>query len=222
MRVLFLIIAVAIVAVVLAFVFRAIEEQPDGVERPPKEATKDEVLAEIKPLLNPVRQTLRTNTGGYDDHVREPIVTGLRDAKLKYWESPGGQEAFKELAWEVVGMAQEARSQDRWRLVQSLVDIHDLLGMESITMGRLDESARKRLAQPLVKVTGIVDDVEKEQTYVFMDLLDRETHKINRVKARVGETMGDLKVVGIIGRNKKVVLEYLPIEGLQFEVDFAR
>lgn len=221
MRVLFFIIAVAIVAVALAFVYRVVEEEPGGADRPPEEATKEEVMEEIAPLLDPVRGLLRAETGGYHDSMREAIVSGLRDAKMKYAESPGGKKAFQELSWEVVGMAKQAREQDRWRLVQGLVDIHDILGMESVTMDRLDEGARKRLAQPLVEVTGIVDDVEKEQTYVFMNLLDRETREMNRVKARVGETLGDLKVVEIIGRNKKVVLEYLPIEGLTFEVDFS-
>ncbi|MFP4502735.1 MAG: hypothetical protein ACLFTT_17215 [Candidatus Hydrogenedentota bacterium] len=221
MRVLFFIIAVAIVAVVLAFVYGAIEEEPGGADRPPEEATKEEVMEEIAPLLDPVRGLLRAETGGYHDAMRESIVSGLRDAKMKYAESPGGKKAFQELSWEVVGMAKQARAQDRWRLVQGFVDIHNLLGMESVTIERLDESARKRLAQPLVEVTGVVDDVAKEQTYVFMNLLDRDTREINRVKARVGETVGDLKVVEIVGRNKKVVLEYLPIEGLTFEVDFS-
>lgn len=224
-RVFFFLLAAAIVLGAVMVLYRFADGPGLGRDTEPVfNPTREEVLAEMRPILAPLRAALlepEASRPPFPESVRDQVVMGLRDAQLKYGETEGGRAAFLVLADEVKGLALEARKQERYRLVATCVDAHDILGMSSLVMQRLDDRARKILAQPIVRVRGVVDDLEKGTTYILMELINRETHEVTRTRARVGDILGDLRVVELIGRNRKVVFEYLPIEGLTFEVDFS-
>lgn len=224
-RVFFFLLAVAIVLAGVMVLYRFATD-PDF--RPDKEAefnpTRDEVLAELRPTIGLLSASVHAppeQRPGFPLEIRDQVINGLRDAQMKYGETEGGQAAFKVLAEEVKSLALEARKQERWRVVATCVDAHDILGMSSLVMQRLDDRARKILAQPMVRVRGVVDDLEQGTTYILMELINRETFEVTRTRARVGDILGDLRVVELVGRNNKVIFEYLPIEGLTFEVDFS-
>ncbi len=196
---------------------------PETTEAPgPK--TKEDVLAIIRPILQPIRDTVRPPAGvappGVSDEQREQIIAALRDAILHYGDTEHGREALRALGREIEDLAKEARDLERWRLVSICVDAYDMLKMESAAIKRLDERARMMLAQPKIEVKGFMEDKEKNDYYVFMHVTDRATGSRRTVTMREGEEVDDLRLVRIIGRNKGVRLEYLKIEGLFFDIEF--
>lgn len=186
------------------------------------EPTKEEILPDLRALIMPLHDHLNAPAGPaaqISEPTRDAVLKGLADAKLKYGETQGGKEAFKELADEVSGIALGARDKERWRLVQACVDAYEVLGMQSVGMQRMDRTAGEMLAMPKVKVDGIVDDPAKDTTYVLMRLVDRSTGLYERRYARIGEEVDSLKILEIVGDNSAVRFEYMKIPGLQFEVE---
>ncbi len=192
-------------------------------EEPAPEPAKEQVLAETNAAIQVLRDVVGTDDGeertGITREERETLMRALADLKARYGKYESGQEAFREVAEEVGGIALEARDQDRWRLVSVCVDVHDLLGADSFTLARLQERADLNLGRPKVAVRGFLEDEQKDQVYVFLELTDRVTGEIKTVIAREREEVDGLRIIRIEGKNDKVVLEYLPIEGLFFEVE---
>jgi hypothetical protein len=224
-RIVFFIVATVIVASVAYFIYENIGAPPplpEGAVDP--KISKEEVLALAKPILQPMRDVLYPPDGldrGLTPAAREQVVGALRDFKVKYGHTEGGQEAMRELSTEIRALALAAKDEERWVLVAGLIDAHSILGLESLVIERLDERAVQMLAKPTVVVRGVVDDLGKNVTYVLMDLIHRETGEVRRERARVGDILGDLRVREIIGTNKVIIFDYLPIEGLTFEVEFS-
>ena len=225
MRIVFFIIAVAIVAGIAYMLYDSIQEPPptpEGVVDP--NISKEDVLALAQPILQPMRDVLNSAPGSpqsLEPPVRDQVIEQLRDFKVKYGHTEGGKQAMRQLSDEIKQLALRAKEEERWQLVAGLVDAHSILGLESLVIDRLDERAVKILAKPTVVVRGVVDDLKQDVTYVLMDLANRQTGEVTRVKARVGDIIGDLRVKEIIGANKTIVFDYLPIEGLTFEAEFS-
>lgn len=186
---------------------------------------KAEVMAELEPIIAPLKAVVYPrdeNKPGISDDMRQWVLTALRDAQTNYGEKDFGREALRDTAEEIRLLAKEAAAQERWRLVETAIDAYEILGLESATLARLDERAKIMVAQPKVVVKGFLDDLEKKDIYVFLELIDRRTQERTRVTAREGDVFNDLRLVRIIGRNKSVLFEYIPIEGLFFEVEGVR
>ncbi|HNR31686.1 MAG TPA: hypothetical protein PKI11_12430 [Candidatus Hydrogenedentes bacterium] len=220
-RVALFLVAVLIVLGVLVTVYALLERQ--GVETETvKEPTKEELMPELRGLVMPLRQVLDTPVGSgivMTPYVREQVVGAVREAQLKYGGTEGGRAALRALADEVGEMAKEARDREKWAVVQACIDVYELLGMTSLMLRRMDQKAELMLAMPKVRVVGIVDDPGKEQTYILMRLIDRETQQFESRYARVGEEVDSLKILDIVGRNAGVRFAYTRIPGLEFEVE---
>ena len=195
-------------------------------EKPLPEGPQDKeaLLAEMRPIIAPLKTVLQHNEGatmggGLSPKEKQEVLSGLGEACLKYQGLPFAAEAYRELAQEIVGIAEQAQTVERWQLVQACVEAHDILGVSSVKLGRFDERAELYLSKPMVTVRGFMEDKEKNDIYVFIEMLDRKTGKITKTTAREGEEFNDLKLIEIIGRNKQVRFEYLKIPGLTFVVD---
>ena len=116
-------------------------------------------------------------------------------------------------------IAKSAAESERYKLVLACIDAIELLNMESRLLERLGARADTILARPVVRVRGFLDDHEKGDTYVFLELLDRRNGTVERYEARPGDEFNNLRLIRIIGRNKAVLLEYLRMPGLFFEVE---
>ena len=194
-------------------------EEPEPEPEPEMETVLAETRDAIQVLRDVVYQEEGEKRGGITPAEHTQLMRALADLKERYGQYASGQQAFDQVAEEVGDIALDARDQNRWRLVSVCVDVHDLLGIDSFTMDRLTERAEKNLGRPKVAVRGFLEDQKKDDLYVFLELTDRETGEVEKVTAREGEEIGDLRIIRIVGKNEKVVLEYLPIEGLFFEVE---
>ncbi len=192
------------------------EEPP--LAKPEKEQTKEEILAEVRPFLAPIQTTL---AGGavISDIERYTMLSNLRDAVMRHGDKPAAREAFQELGWEAQGMARQAADMERYRLVLICIDVAELLATESVLLKRLGARADIMLDMPTVRVKGFLDDVEKKQTHIFIELFNRRTGEVDKLQAREGEEFNNLRLVRIIGGNQAVLFEYLKMPGLFFEVE---
>ena len=192
-------------------------------ESPPGEPfTKEQVLAEMEPMVEPFRQIVRAGTGAavaLSLQDRNQVIEQLRDAHQRYAQYENGRSAMRTLGKEIIDIAKEASEQERWRLVQACVDAHEILNMDSLMLDRLDERAQVLLARPKVTVRGFMEDGETKDVFVFLEIAERQTGRTKTVTLREGEIVDTLRVVEIIGANQAVRLEYLPVEGLEFVVD---
>jgi len=194
-------------------------EPPQPETQPPR--TKEELLAELRPLVETLRKKTNLPPGAAPQRIteteREQVVSGLRDAKIRFGTEEFGQAALRDVAYEIADIAKEAAAQKRWKLVQAAVDAHAIIGIESHYLRRLEDRAKVNLARPLVEVKGFVNDIEKNDIYVFVEITNRKTKNRETIPAREGDEFNDLRLVKVARGNKSVIFEYLPIEGLFFE-----
>lgn len=192
------------------------KEPPTQKQEGPQ--TKEEVLSEIRPYLTPIKTTL---AGGpvISETERYTMLSNLRDAIMRYGDKTFGREAFHELGWEAQELAKQAADVERYRLVLICIDVAELVATDSHLLKRLGAKADIMLDMPTARVKGFLDDVEKKQTYVFIELFNRRTGEVEKLQAREGDEFNNLRLVRIIGANKAVLFEYLKLPGLFFEVD---
>lgn len=147
------------------------------------------------------------------------MMTGLRDAIMQYGSTEFGRQAFRDLAYEVQDIAKQASALEKYRLVLICVDVTELLSVESHLLKRLGQKADIMLDKPKVQVKGFIDDIEKKQTYIFIEIINYREGTLERMEAREGDEFNNLRVVRILGRNQAVLFEYLKLPGLFFEVE---
>jgi len=189
----------------------------------PGPKTKEEFLALFKPMIQPLRQALPEKPDpahmGLADGQRDQVIKSLSEAKTKYAENEAAEEAFREIGAEVSDLAKRARDQGRWPLAMACIDAHEILGMQSYALERLRKQGKIILAQPKVRVQGFMEDKQSGVTTVFIELTNRETGKITRVAKRAGDEFNGLRLVEILEHENGVRFEYLPIEGMFFDVE---
>ncbi len=190
---------------------------PEPEPEPPQ--TKEEVLAEIRPVIEPLRNSVRTGAASLPDADREQMMWNLRNAIVAHGDTEYGREALRELGYEIMDVAKRAGMLEHHWLVLTCIDAIELLAMGSHLLDRLGERANVMLERPAVRVRGFLDDHEKSDTYVFLELINRRDGMVERVEARIGDEFHNLRLVDIIGRNRGVRLEYLRVPGLFFDVD---
>ena len=188
--------------------------------------TKDEYLAMFRPLLEPLRQGVTApavpNVPLITDDARDQVIKALTDAKTQYGQDEIAQEAFREVGYEAAELAKRARDAERWRVALACVDAFEVLGLQSHALDRLNTYGRLVMGRPKVAVRGFMEDKEIGVTSVFIELTDRETGKTTRVVKRVGEEFNNLRLVEILKGSNTVRFEYLPIEGMFFDVEGPR
>ena len=199
-------------------------ENPWWKRRPPENPpiSKEALQAELRPKLAPLRAALNApneEQAVISDAQRREIMMALTQAQAEHGEEKAAQEVFRDLADQISSLARDAATAEYWRLVQTCIDVYEVLNMESYTLKRLDARAKEMLGRPKVEVQGFLEDKSHDDIYVFLKLTDRRTGKVTKVQAREGEEFNDLRLVEIIGRNKQVRFEYLKIEGLFFIVE---
>ncbi len=184
--------------------------------------SKQEVLALVLPALAPIEAVLAqpAGKGGLSEAARSSVMMQLRDAVSQYGNQPFGREALRDVGYRIADMGKQASTQERWRVALACVDAFDILQMESMSVSRLGERAKTMMDQPTIRVRGFLEDKEKGDLYVFLELVNRKTMEVQKVQAREGEEVGGIRLLKVIGRNQKVRVEYIKIPGLIFDVDF--
>ncbi|MFA7692196.1 MAG: hypothetical protein GX117_11770 [Candidatus Hydrogenedentes bacterium] len=180
--------------------------------------TKEEVAALVNPLIQPLRQSVAGGPG-ISEAERYSMLAALRNAVIQYGATDFGRQALNDVAYEVQDIAKQAADIERYRLVLICIDVEELLSVESQLLQRLGERADIMLDKPSIQVQGFMDDIEKDQTYIFLNIINRREGKIERKQVREGDELSDIRVIKIIGRNRGVLFEYLKVPGLFFEVD---
>lgn len=180
--------------------------------------TKQGVLDELNPQLAPLRASLGKNVPGISDANSNAVLAAFRDAKLRYGDRDYAKEAFAEISNDVCDIARQARDEERWRLAMLCVDIHEILGMNSLELSRISERGKVILGKPKVVVKGVMEDKATNTSTVFVEVTDRDTQKVDIKTMREGDEDGKIKLVRIIGKNKTVRFEYTPIPGMFFDV----
>jgi len=212
------------VFIVMLIVFSGCENLKKKVAPPPPPEpvgpqTKQEVYALISPSINPLRNVVSQNTMGLSDFDREQVMTSLRNAVVNYGSLSFGQEAIKELGYEIMEIARQAGQQNRYKVVLTCIDAIELLSMESQLLKRLGARADVILQRPVVEIHGFLDDHEKGDTYVFLNIINRQTGEVEKIEARTGDEFNNLRFVRILGNNQGILLEYLRMPGLFFEIE---
>ena len=188
-------------------------------DAPEGPSTKEEVLAEIRPMITPIRNTAMGVGTGVSEAERYVIMANLRDAVMRYGDKDFGREALRELGYELQELAKRASAIERYRLVLICIDAAEMLEVDSQLLKRLGTKADVMLDKPTIRVKGFIDDIEKNQTYIFIEMINHRSGTVERMEAREGDEFNDLRLVRILGRNKAVLFEYLKVPGLFFEVE---
>ncbi len=204
---------------------------PPPTPPPPPEKTPEQIAGEIRPVLAPLEAVLvddpsgqgsgeggKGAKGGLAPNARSTVISGLTEARTKHQGSENGRQALAMIAHDLESITSRARDQKRWPTVILAIDAYELLMPGSTKMNRLKERAQLHLACPKVSVKGFMDDAEKKDVYVFLELLWYQSGESKSVQVKVGEEFDGLKLLDIVGDKKGVRIEYLAIPGEIFEV----
>ncbi|HOK10215.1 MAG TPA: hypothetical protein PLT82_11505 [Candidatus Hydrogenedens sp.] len=193
---------------------KPIEEQPQ---------TKEQYIKQLHEILNPLRAFIPTSpetpTPGLKEEVRIQVLNALFEFVQKNSGNPTAQEACKEVSQEVAQWAKIAKEQNRWVLALACIDVFELLGARSEALQRLKERGQLLITTPKIMVRGFLDDKETGNTTIFVEVINRQTGESKRVAARVGDEFDNIRVVDIIPFKNIVRFEYIPIEGMFFDVE---
>jgi len=186
--------------------------------------TKEEIMAQVLPALAPIQAVLAQpkGMGGLSEAARASVMSQLGEAVSKYGSLPAGKDALHEVGYRIADLGKQASGQERWKVALTCVDAFDILQMESMSVSRLGDKARMMMEQPTIRVQGFLEDKEKNELYVFLELVNRKTMEVKKVQMREGEEANNIRLLKVIGRNQKVRVEYTKIPGLIFDVDFER
>lgn len=198
--------------------------KPDGQQA----VTAEAVLGEVRSALAPLAAVLNADgygerdseTPGYlTDAAKEQALTALREAVQKHGKTEHGRRALTLLEHELVTMIQQARDNDRWRLVLAAIEAYEVLNPQSSSrMERLKERAHVHFNRPRVKVLGYFDDLAKDDVYIFLEVTLHELGDVEILQVRQGDEFLGLKLLEIVGRKKGVLLEYEKVPGDVFRV----
>lgn len=185
--------------------------------------TKEEFIKQIKEILSPLQMYIPFSSDGNYPYIREDVrlqvMNNIFDFVQKNADNPLAQEACKEVAKEVAQWAKIAKDNNRWVLALVCIDIYETLGAKSEALRRLRMRGEQLIAQPKVFVRGFLEDKDTGQTTIFVEVINRITGEKKRVAARVGDEFENIRVVEIIPYKNVVRFEYIPIEGMFFDVE---
>ncbi len=195
--------------------------RPKETPPPPPLHTKEEFLSQIRQILEPLRQYVPFNSQqtkpGLPEAVRLKVLGDLFNFLQQYGNIPEANEACKEMAQEVAQWARLAKDQNKWILALACIDVFEMLGAKSHTLQRIKERGERYISQPKVVVRGFLEDKETKTLSIFIELVDRRTGQVKKVVARPGEEIDGIRIIDIPFKNT-VRFEYIPIEGLYFDV----
>ncbi len=181
--------------------------------------TKEDFVKILREMLAPLHPPPSADTPiGLREDVRIQVLNNVFMFMQNNADNPAAQEACKEVAQEVSQWAKTAKEQERWVWALACIDVFELLGAKSYALQRLRQQGEKLIAQPKVFIRGFLDDKETGQTTIFVEVVNRVTGEKKLVSARVGDEFENLRVVEIIPYKNVVRFEYIPIEGMFFEV----
>ncbi len=196
-----------------------LKKEPPPPPEPQGPQTKEEVMAEIRPVIQPLLNAKTPGAPGVSDEQRNQIMTGLRNAIVAHGDKDFGKAALRDAAYEIIEVAKVASAAERYRLVLMCIDVVELLSVESQLLKRLGAKADVMMEKPVVHVKGFMEDHEKKEMYVFLDIINHKTGVSEQLEAREGDEFHNLRLVRVAGRNKGVIFEYLKVPGLFFEIE---
>lgn len=209
-------------ALALAMLLVACEEEKKEAEEeapPPKSA--NELYQEITKILDPLRAKLDADQG-MGKAALDPLVAEARTARQKMNAEPNGKEALARFTQDVDGLIRTARQKERWMPVIKMCELYDILEPGNSKTGRMIEMAERQINRPKVRIKGFVDDMQANDTYVFLEVKVPDAEWFAPDPVREGDEFLDppytLRFQEIIGRNKGIRLEYLAVKGDTFDI----
>lgn len=185
--------------------------------------TQEDYVKQLKEILSPLQAYIPFSPDMNYPYIREDVrlqvMNNVFNFVQKYADNPLAQEACKEVAKEVAQWAKIAKDNNRWVLALVCIDIYETLGARSEALRRLRMRGEQLIAQPKVFVRGFLEDKDTGQTTIFVEVINRITGEKKRVAARVGDEFENIRVVEIIPYKNVVRFEYIPIEGMFFDVE---
>ena len=170
----------------------------------------DSIVAEYRQALVPLTSIVAspTNEDGTStvvllDGVKEQVLDQLKAIQAKYRETESGEASLIQARHEVEELLRQARDQRRWKLVLASIEVYETLFPDKVDakIRRLKDRATIAYGRPRVVLRGFFDDLEKGDTYAFLQVTLIPQQEMHVVKVRPGEEFLGLRFVDIeIGR----------------------
>jgi len=198
---------------------------PPAEPPPPPPPTPEEITAQIRPILEPMRALLRDTgevgwgtkgkgaAGRLSPEIEKQVLDALTAAKQQHQGTENGKAALNMITHDVEEIASQARDQDRWTLTMGAIKAFELLQPGNTKMNRLKERATLMCKRPIPHLKGFLDDKQTGETYAFIEVELLPDHELKQVKVRKGEEFYNLRFLDIIGNNEAVTLEYTLVPG---------
>jgi len=198
---------------------RPLPEPPEFPSRDPR--SPDEMTTEILSRLAPLNRYLFSFPADYPipPWLCEFLKARIAAAKTEYGQSKNGQEALKNVLYDLEDRLRPLREENRAHVAYVLVECIEILNPESSKINRFRQWAAQQKNRPYVKIKSWFEplDTPYEVIYVSFSVYLPETDTVENHRVRQGEEFCGLRFVEIIGKKSGALLEYIET-GERFEV----
>ena len=208
-------------AVVLMLALQACQQAappPPPEPLPPPEPTPEQIAAEIRPILEPMKALLRdtgskeSGAGFLNPETEKQVLDALSAAKAQQ-QKENGKAALNMVTHDIEEIASQARDKELWHLTMGAIKAFELLQPGNTKMARLKDRAALWCKAPIAHLKGFLEDKETGETYAFIEVELLPSHEIKQRKVRKGEEFDNLRFLDTIGKNEGVILEYTLVPG---------
>ena len=175
---------------------------------PPPPPTPEQIAAKIMNDLQ-INAPLPAVGSRMPKEASDIFLKTLRTVVTQRSASTDGKRALQIVSRGVDKRLRQLAANELWEHVLTFTDAHKILNPDSRTFDESRRLAILELQKPEVSIQGYFYDGNANETAVFMDFylpIESETH---RHQVRKGEEFYGLKLVGIIGNNQGVTMEYI-------------
>jgi len=137
------------------------------------------------------------------------FLSALRTANTKNASNPDGERAMRIVSQKLDSRLRELEGNKLWEHVETYVKGHKLLNAGSKKFDHVAEMAERELTKAVVTVKAFFTDGNTGETAAFLDFYLPKEKTTDSYQVRIGEEFHGLKLVGIIGNNQGVTMEYM-------------
>lgn len=135
------------------------------------------------------------------------LVKSVRDLKQAAERAEDPEEVINTAANLIEERIKEAEAKSLWSFVGPLVEAYQVLRPEDRVYQSYAQRAQRQLTRPRVALRGLYHDHTSGMTTASLKVYDPTTRETTTENVRMGEKIGGLKFINVIGKDEGIELE---------------
>ena len=182
------------------------EVNPNGPKLPPP-PTPQEIAQSI---IDDAQLDMKVPRPGttFPKTVKKNLISILKKAKNKHARSEDGKKAIQFVSTRIDKRIREFQQAKAWSHVLVFLEAREVFEPDNRQYSALKEQATTALRRPIVKVRGL-SEMNGIQFVILSFTIPLTDEKFTNERLRMGDNAHGIKVLGVFGQSRGVMLEYM-------------